>query len=222
MAQALGSLLPLGIAAAVSTVPIMVTILLLLSDRRNQTALPYLIGWVVGTLFLVTVGIILASSIPEPRPREPDTIVGVLEIAIGCAIVALGVLTIRRHSERVDGQEPAWTRAVSAFGPGRSLGLGLVLNLRPKGVLLCAAASLSLHSANNGTEETAVLALVYTAIATSTVAVPIVATLLAPRRMEPRLIDARAWLDDNGGTVTAWIMAAIGVLITGVGVTNVL
>ena len=89
-------------------------------------------------------------------------------------------------------------------------------------MLLCAAASLALHTANTGPEKTAVLALVYTAIATSTVAVPIIATLLAPRKMEPRLIDARAWLDDNGPTVTAWIMAAIGVLITGVGIGNVL
>ena len=122
MAQALGSLLPLGVAAAVSTVPIMVTILLLLSDRRNQTALPYLIGWVVGTLFLVTVGTILASSIPQPRRRGPDTIVGVLEIVIGCAIVALGVISIRRHSERAGrpGTRRGPVRSVPSARGGRS------------------------------------------------------------------------------------------------------
>ena len=65
MGQALGSLIPLGVAAAVSTVPILVTILILLSDNRNRSALPYLIGWVVGTLFLVTVGTIAASSLPN-------------------------------------------------------------------------------------------------------------------------------------------------------------
>ena len=87
MGQALGSLVPLGIAAAVSTVPILVTILILLSDNRNRSALPYLIGWVVGTLFLVTVGTMAASSLPQPRPRQPDTILGVLEILIGVAFV---------------------------------------------------------------------------------------------------------------------------------------
>ena len=84
----------------------------------------------------------------------------------------------------------------------------------------CAAASLALYGANNGVEDTAILILVYTAIATSTVALPIVATLLSPRRMEPRLIDARSWLDHNGPVVTATIMVMIGVLIAVFGITH--
>jgi hypothetical protein len=220
MGQALGSLIPLGVAAAVSTVPILVTILILLSDNRNRSALPYLFGWVFGTLFLVTVGTIAASSLPQPRPRQPDTMLGALEILIGVAFVALGILAIRRRKESLGGQEPKWAHAVGAIGAGRSLGLGLALNLRPKGVLLCAAASLALYSANDSVEDTAILVLVYTAIATSTVALPIVATLLSPRRMEPRLIDARSWLDHNGPVVIATIMVMIGVLIAVSGITH--
>jgi len=220
MGQVLGSLLPLGLAAAVSNVPILVTILILLSEKRNQSALPYLIGWVVGTLFLVTVGTFAASSLPQPRPRQPDRVVGALEILVGVALVALGILAIRRREESLGGQEPKWAHAIGAFGAGRSLGLGLALNLRPKGVLLCAAASLALASANDGVEDTAILVLVYTAIATSTVAVPIVTTLLSPRRMEPRLINARSWLDHNGPMVTAAIMVMIGAFIAVSGSTH--
>jgi hypothetical protein len=220
MGQALGSLIPIGVAAAVSTVPILVTILILLSDNRSRSALPYLIGWVVGTLFLVTVGTIAASSLPQPRPRQPDTVVGALEILIGVAFVALGIIAIRRREKSPGGQEPKWAHAVGAIGAGRAVGLGLGLNLRPKGVLLCVAASLALHSANDGVEDTAILILVYTAIATSTVAVPIVATLLSPRRMEPRLIAARSWLDRNGPRVTATIMVMVGALIAVSGVSH--
>jgi hypothetical protein len=220
MGQALGSLLPLGVAAAVSTVPILVTILILLSDKRDQSALPYLVGWVVGTLFLVTVGTIAASSLPQPRPRQPDTVVAALEIFVGVALVVLGLLALRRRDEGSRGQEPKWAQAVGAFGAGRSLGLGLALNLRPKGVLLCVAASLALNSADDGVENTAVLALVYTAIATSTVAVPIVATLLSPRTMEPRLVRARSWLDRNGPMVTATIMVMVGLLVAVAGTTH--
>jgi hypothetical protein len=220
MGQALGSLIPLGVAAAVSTVPILVTILILLSDNRNRSALPYLIGWVVGTLLLVTVGTITASSLPQPRPRQPNTILGTLEILIGVAFVALGIIAIRRRKEKLDGQEPRWAHAVAAIGAGRSLGLGLLLNLRPKGLLICAAASLALYTANEGVEDTAILILVYTAIATSTVALPIVATLLSPRRMEPRLIHARSWIDHNGPVVTATIMVMVGVLFAAYGITH--
>ena len=173
-----------------------------------------------GTLFLVTVGTIAASSIPQPRPRQPDTILGALEILVGAAFLALGILTIRRRQESLGGREPKWAHTVGAIGARRSLGLGLALNLRPKSLLLCTAASLALYDANKGVEDTAILILVYTAIATSTVALPIVATLLSPRRMEPRLIDARSWLDHNGPVVTAAIMVIIGLLIAGFGITH--
>ena len=220
MGQALGSLLPLGVAAAVSTVPILVTILILLSENRNRSALAYLIGWVVGTLFLVTVGTVAASSLPEPRPRQPDTIVGALEILLGVGMVSLGILAFRRRQERASGQEPKWAQAVGAFGAGRSLGLGLALNLRPKSVLLCAAAGLALDSANDGVEVTAVLVLVYTVVATSTVAVPIIATLISPTRMEPRLVEARKRLDDNGRLVSGAMMVMIGLLLVAAGITH--
>ena len=72
----------------------------------------------------------------------------------------------------------------------KSCGLGLALNIRPKGLILSAAASLALRSAKLGVEETVLLVLVYSAIATSTVTIPIVATLVSPDRMEPRLINA--------------------------------
>jgi hypothetical protein len=213
-----GSLIPLGVAAAVSTVPILVTLLILLSDNRDRSALPYLVGWVVGTVLLVTVGTIAASALPPPPPRQPDTIAGALEILLGVAFVALGILALRGREEDAGGREPTWAHAVAALGAGRSLGLGLALNLRPKGVLLCAAASLALYGAHDDVEDTAVLVLVYTAIATSTVVVPIVATLLSPRRTEPYLVEARSWLDRNGTIVTATMMLLIGVLVAGSGV----
>ncbi len=94
MEQALGSLLPIGVAAALSSVPIMATILILLSDNRNRSALPFLIGWVLGAIILVTVGTIAANSIPQPRPRQADTTVGILEILLGAALVVFSLRTM--------------------------------------------------------------------------------------------------------------------------------
>ncbi len=49
MGQVLAQLIPVALAAAMSTVPIMATLFILLSDRRRVTALPFLSGWVLGT-----------------------------------------------------------------------------------------------------------------------------------------------------------------------------
>jgi hypothetical protein len=218
MEQALGALLPIGVAAALSSVPIMATILILLSSNRHKSALPFLIGWVLGAIVLVTLGVIAANSIPQPRPRHADTTAGVLEILLGVALVVLSLRTLRRGSVSVDGQTSRWTAAVSALGPLKALGLGLALNIRPKGLILSAAASLALRSAKLNVEQTSVLVVVYSVIATSTVSIPILATLVAPHKMEPRLLNARDWLDEHGYVVTGTIMLLIGVIIVGSGI----
>ena len=46
MGQVLAQLIPVALAAALSTVPITATIFILLSERRRTTALPFLTGWV--------------------------------------------------------------------------------------------------------------------------------------------------------------------------------
>ena len=55
MLSALGPLLPIAVAVAVSSVPIMATILILLSPKRNRSAIPFLIGWLVGMAAVVVV-----------------------------------------------------------------------------------------------------------------------------------------------------------------------
>jgi hypothetical protein len=218
MEQALGSLLPIGVAAALSSVPIMATILILLSEQRNKSAAPFLVGWVLGALILVSVGTIAANSIPQPRPRHSDTTAGVLQILLGAALVVLSLRAMLRRGVSAGGQASKWTEMVGGFGAVKSFGLALALNLRPKGLILTAAASLALRSAELDVGDTAVLVVVYSAIATSTVTIPILATLVSPDRMEPRLIDARDWLDEHGDVVTATIMLMIGVIIIGSGI----
>ena len=221
MGPALGALLPIAVAAAMSSVPIMATILILLSDQRGRSAVPFLVGWVLGGVILVSVGTIAANSIPQPRPRRADTTVGILEILLGVALVLYSLRSMFRDADSVGGSASRWAERVGALGAVKSCSLGLALNIRPKGLILSAAASLALRSAKLGVEETVLLILVYSAIATSTVTIPIVATLVSPDRMEPRLINARDWLDEHGYVVTATVMLLIGVIILGTGIGKV-
>jgi hypothetical protein len=219
--QALGSLLPIGVAAALSSVPIMATILILLSDQRKQSAVPFLVGWVLGAIILVSLGTIAANAIPQPRPRQADTTAGVLEILLGAALVVYSLRSMFRAGGSASGSASKWAEAVGALGPAKSFGLGLALNIRPKGLILSAAASLVLRSAKLDLDATVVLVVVYSLIATSTVTIPIVATLVSPDRMEPRLISARDWLDEHGHVVTATVTLLIGVIIVGSGIGRV-
>jgi hypothetical protein len=218
MLSAFGQLLPIAVAAAVSSVPIMAMLVILLSPRRGQNAIPVLIGSVLGALLVLGLATLAAALIPQGRPRQAQSTIGVLEILIGGALVLLGVLTLRRRPDPGEGGTPKWAGALDSFGAGPSFGIGLALNFRPKGVLLSAAAGLVLRSASLGPEDSLALIVLYTGIATSTVTAPILATLFYPDRMEPRLQAGRDWMTSHGHVVTAVMMLVIAAVITVAGI----
>ena len=221
MWQALGGLLPIAVAVAFSSVPITVTILILLSPNRNRAALPFLLGWVTGVMAVVVLFTLGASVLPEPRRRGSDPVIAALEILIGTGLIVLGVINLRRRSGSDQTGLPRWLSAVDSFGALATFGIAVLLDFRPKGLLLGIAAGLALHAASVEDSEAALLIAIYTLVATSTVVVPITASLIAPQRMEPRLIAARDWLARNGRILTSSMAFMIGVVILGVGITHV-
>jgi hypothetical protein len=221
MWQALGGLLPIAVAVAFSSVPITVTVLILLSPNRNRAALPFLLGWVTGVMAVVVLFTLGASVLPEPRRRGSDPVIAALEILIGTGLIVLGVVNLRRRSGSDQTGLPRWLSAVDSFGALATFGIAVLLDFRPKGLLLGIAAGLALHAASVEDSEAALLIAIYTLVATSTVVVPITASLIAPQRMEPRLIAARDWLARNGRILTSSMAFMIGVVILGVGITHV-
>jgi amino acid transporter len=220
MWHALGGILPLAVAAAVSSMPIVAVTVILISPRRGESALPFLAGWVLGCLAVLIIGTLAAQALPVKPRRQPETTIAVLEILVGVALVVLGLVALRKHSETAVGPLPSWVNRIDTFGSLPAFGIGLALNLRPKALLLAAAAALVLRGGKLGAGESLVMIALYTAIATSTVSIPTVLTLLFPERMEPRLNAARQWLTRNGLLITAVVMMLIGVVIAGAGLGN--
>ena len=220
MWQALGALLPIAVAVALSSVPITVTILILLSPNRNRAALPFLVGWVTGVAAVIILSGLFASVLPAPPRRGPDPVTAVLMMMVGAALIVLGVINLRRGSRSEGTGVPHWLSKVDSFGALVAFAVAVLLDFRPKGLLLGIAAGLALHATSVEAGEAAVLVAIYTVIATSTVVIPIVASLLAPRQVEPKLLAARDWMTHNGRLLTSLMMFLIGVVILGYGLTQ--
>ena len=106
---------------------------------------------------------------------------------------------------------------LGSYGPAASFGIAFLMGLRPKAMLLGIAAGLAL-SAQSPTSARSGLALaLYIAVSASTVAVPIVCTLLSPHSMEPRLVTWRERLSRSGLKVTASVMMVIGLALAALG-----
>ncbi|HET9647177.1 MAG TPA: GAP family protein, partial [Microlunatus sp.] len=141
-----GQLLPIGLAAAISTVPITAMLLILLSPRRSVAAVPFLVGYVLGTFFAVGLALLLAQALPEGRPRQPQPVTGIVEILIGSGLIVLGIHGWRkRHRSSGPAPTPRWATAIDALSPGRAFVLGFLIDLRPKSLLLAAVVGLQLH-----------------------------------------------------------------------------
>jgi hypothetical protein len=218
MLQAIGHLLPLAIAVAISSVPIMATILILLSPKRAQSAVPFMVGWILGIATVVSICTAFAQLIPTSRSaRRPETVIGVAEMLVGFALIVIAIIAWRRARRNPATAMPKWLNAVGSFGPWSSFGIAFALNVRPKGLLLAIAAGLALRAEDLSLGESAIAIAIYTLVGCSTVAVPIIVTLAAPERMEPDLVSAKEWITRNNGAITAIILVMIGVVIIGTG-----
>ena len=223
MEQALFQVLPLALAAALSSVPISATIFILLSEGRTRSGLAFLAGTVIGTFVAITLVTAVGQALPG-RPRPHAELIGKLEIALGIAMVLLGVFTLVRGSaargSAASGSGPRWLKGVGSLGVVPVFGIGLALNLRPKAILLVAAAGLAISRAHLSLEDAAVVVVVYTAIATCTVVVPIVLTILLPHMMEPRLLAAKEWIAAHSTGVSATLMILIGGFVIYLGISG--
>lgn len=219
MLQAVGQLLPIAAAGAVSSVPITAMIMILLSPKRTVSAVPFLVGWVLGLATVVSLCALGAQAVPVSRFGRHDTALGVAEIIVGAALVAAALLVRRRMPAPSSGL-PRWLGGIGSLGRWSSFGVALALNLRPKAILLAVAAGLVLRAAALPLGQSAVVIAVYTVIAASTVVVPITMTLISPGRMEPRLIRAREWLGLHGRAVSAAVLVIVGIVAIGNGLTR--
>jgi hypothetical protein len=216
--EVVGKLLPVGLAAALSSVPIMVMIVILLSPRRKVAAVPYAIGCVLGTVLVVGLVTVLAQLLPDPRPRQPPTALVIVELLLGAGLIVLGVRSWRRHGQASEAMElPPWaTSLLDSVSAARAIGLGVIIELRPKSVLLAGVVGLQLHGVSGDPAALAVL-IGYVVIATSTVTVPVLLTITSPARMEPKLMAASKTLAAEGPVISAVVLVMVGAVVIGAG-----
>src|SRR3981189_1434350 len=96
MLAAVGHVLPLAVAFALSSIPIMATILILLSKNRNRSSIPFLIGWILGIALILFLLFGLAQAVPGTVPKSSQVVIGSVLIVVGVALIALSIINWMR------------------------------------------------------------------------------------------------------------------------------
>ena len=220
MGAVIGDILPLAIGIAISPIPIIAAILMLLSPKARGTSIGFLAGWLLGIVVAVVLFTLLASSIPHSDPDASTPISGVIKIVLGAALLLLALRDWRgRPTGDAEPGLPKWMAAIDSLTPLRGLGLGFLLSgLNPKNLLMGVAAGVTVGSSGLTVGEDVVVIAIYTVLASVTVAGPVIAYLVASARMAGPLESLRRWLLHNNATVMAVLLLVIGVVLIGKGI----
>jgi hypothetical protein len=223
MGTAIGELLPLAVAIAISVTTIITTVLMLLSPKaRGRSTVGLLAGCVVGVGGAVALFALLPSVLPTRDSSGSSLEAAVIKIVIGVLLVVLALSQWRGRPARGERAElPKWMAGVDSMMPGKALVLGVLLSaVVPKNLLLAVSAGVIVGEARLSVGQASVVIVVFTAIATSTVAAPVVANVVAPSRTRGPFEKLREWLVENNVAIMVLVLLLIGVVMIGNGIAS--
>ena len=217
MGELIAEVLPLALAVALSPFPIIPAILLLFTKKPRAAGFSFLAGWVVGVLGSTILFVLLAALIE--LADEPPTWASWTRIALGALLIAVGIRQVMRRSE--SSETPAWMASIDSLEPAGAMRLGIILSAaNPKVLLLTTAAGLTVGSEQAGFGPSAVAVLVFTVIASITVALPVMLFAILGEKILGPLGKVRSWLERHNAIVMAVVILAIGALLIGKGLSG--
>lgn len=221
MLESLGSVLPNAVAIAISPLPIIAVILMLMSPRARQLGVGFLLGWVIGVSAATTVFTLLAGVIPEPDSSGGSRpVIAVIQLVLGALLVLLGVRQWKsRPKPGEEAELPAWMSKIDAMRPMAALALGFALAaVNPKNLLMAAAAGTVIGRAAELAigGQLATIGL-FTVIAALTVAIPVLLAVFAPKKAASVLASVRVWLAEHNAAIMTVVFLVLGAQVIGKG-----
>jgi threonine/homoserine/homoserine lactone efflux protein len=216
--QVVGEILPLAVGIAISPIPIIAAILMLLSPRAKSTSVGFMIGWLAGIVVAVVLFSLLSSVVPpETGGRSP--LAGIIKIILGMLLLVLAIKQWRARPTR-GGQAslPKWMSAIDSMPAGKALWLGFLLAaVNPKNLLLAISAGVIVGGAGLTVGQMTVVIIIFVLLAASTVLVPVVGYLIASARLADPLDKLREWLVNKNAVIMAVLLLVLGVAMIGKG-----
>ncbi|WP_036510717.1 GAP family protein [Nocardia aobensis] len=216
MGAVLGDLLPLAVGVAISPIPIVAAILIILSANAARAGTGFAIGWVLGIVGVTTIFVVLSGTLSDSQDKHSSTVTAWVKIVLGVVLLGLAAMQWRSRS---DTGVPGWMRAIDTLSAVGAVGLGALLSaVNPKNLLLCVSAGVAIGTSGIGGGQEVIAVLVFTVIAAASVLVVVIGYLVAAERLREPLDRARRWLQANNHVVMAIVLLVMGAVVLGKGI----
>ena len=201
-----------ALAAAASPLALTATFVVIRSDRPRTNGVAFLGGFLLGTTIACGVGLVLGQAAVE-RLDSHGTVEEVLTLLLGVALLVVGLQT--RHASPPPESEGSRASAIltglghvrpaAAFSLAGLLGFG-----GPKRLVLTVLAMAAVSGASLGDVEDLTLVVVYIAVATVLVTVPVGIVIIAGARAAVILERGQSWLTAHATVLRVWLSLGIG------------
>jgi threonine/homoserine/homoserine lactone efflux protein len=210
--HAIGGIFGIGIAVAVSPIPIAAVILVVTSRRGRANGLLFELGWIVGLALLGLIGLALLGSSASSTGGPTPTWRGWVLLAAGLTLLLVGVVKFRRRPPPgTEVQAPKWMAALDRTTPTRALGLGALLAVvNPKNGPLTLAAAASIASTEVSPAGQVVALSAFVLIASIGITVPLTLYLVVGAGARPQLARWRAWVTRREAVIVSVLALVLG------------
>ena len=214
MQQVLGEVLPLALGIAISPIPVIAIILMLITPKARSNGLAFLVGWMAGLLVVGGFALVVADAAGlSASSGSSSQASAVIRLALGLFLLVIAVRQWRSRPK--PGEEavlPKWMQSLDTFTPGKSLGLGALLSgVNPKNLALNLAAASVIATAGQSTGDQAVALLFVVAVGSVSIILPVVIYFAGGDKSTDVLNGWKAWLSEHNAAIMAVLLLVLGV-----------
>jgi hypothetical protein len=215
-----GAVLPQAMAIALSPVPVICIVLVLMSARPVRAGLSFAAGWLAALTIAIGLVAWLTDGVADDNEKAARDGVDLFQLAVGVLFAVLAVRYWRkRPAPGTPPPRPAIVDRVPLLSPpalaltGAGAALGNVKNLP---LVLSTGSFLGAAGLTPGPLIAAVA--IFVAVASLTVLIPLTTVaLLGPQKSAPALKSLETWLLTNLNTITVVLLTVLATVLIGQG-----
>jgi hypothetical protein len=222
MGAAIGEMLPLAIGIAISPLPIIAIILMLITPQARSNGLAFLGGWMIGLAVVGTIVLVVANTAGIATSSGPSQTVSIIKLMLGLLLLVVAWRQFRKRPKA--GEEaplPKWMRALDSFTPARSASIGALLSgVNPKNLILNATAAAGIAATGLAGAQQAVVLIVLIIVGSVGVVAPVGVYFAMGDKAASVLSGWKTWLAANNATVMMVLFLVFGVTLIGKGISG--
>ncbi len=228
MGALFGEILPLAFGVALSPLPIMAVIVMLIVAQRKGNAIAFTIGWALGAFVECALVVFLAGSAviatSATSAEHRSKLTAVIELLVGLATLALAMY--QWHTRPAPGEEPklpGWMKALDRLNPGTSLVFGAVYvagNVKNVPLIISAGANIGIANVHP-TEQIIVIA-IFALLCALGPGLPVLVYFVGGNSAKTTLGTWKTWLEQHNSAVMTVLLLFFGVKFIGDALTGLL